>query len=171
MADILSSPTGMGIQGSNCITFASGIGVTNPVSTQITWAQVVEFAKNPQCVEKKKANWILPNDSLARKRSEAERSNFGLTWADIDEPSHGGIDAIVDVLRPATPFLIYATKSATLVNPRYRVLVPLLKVLDFDSWLHWQNKLNEKLEDAGIEADSCNLNPNQILFLPNRGEY
>lgn len=171
MTNTLSNPLGKGIYNHNSITFSSGAGVTNPVTAQINWSQVLEFARNPQNVEKKLASWILPNNSLARKRSDTERGSFGLIWADVDQPPVGGMDAVIKTLIKSAPYLAYTTKGATESVQKCRVLIPLADLLDFDSWLHYQKKLNEKLGDAGIEADECNLKPNQILFLPNRGEF
>lgn len=171
MDSTTKNPLGKGIHSANSITFAGGIGVTNQVSAQLTWAQVIEFSKNPQCVEKKNASWILPNNSPVRRRPNTEHSEFGLLWADIDQPPSGGLDEVVSALNSATPYLAYTTKSATVGAQRCRLVVPLVEPLDFNSWFYYQSKLNSVLGNAGIKFDSCNLNPAQILFLPNRGEY
>ena len=156
---------------SNFITFSSGIGVTGQVSCEVTWSAILPLATNPQNVPKAHARWILPNDCPIRKRHNAEYSNFGMLWADIDNPPSEGISAVIGALRSSTPFLIYTTKSATFDMQKCRVLIPLLQTVDFETWLLNQNNLNKVLGKAGIEADPCSLNPAQILFLPNRGAH
>lgn len=95
-----------------------------------------------------------------------------MLWADIDNPPSGALDGVVRALKQSTPFLIYTTKSATFEAQKCRILMPLLQTVDFETWLYCQGKLNKTLlNSAGIKADPCNLNPSQILFLPNKGAY
>lgn len=171
MTNTLSNPLGKGTCNHNSIIFSCGVGVQSPVSKQILWGNVINLAKNPQNVEKKLASWILPNNSPVRKRQNAKCSEFGLIWVDVDNPPSGGIDSVIKTLIKSAPYLAYTTKGATESVQKCRVLIPLSEALDFGSWLHNQKRLNAVLEGAGIEADSCNLNPAQILFLPNRGCY
>ncbi len=156
---------------SNSIIFSSGYGVTGQVSAELIWAEILNLAANPQDVEKLQARWILPNDCPIRRRYNAEYSMFGLLWADIDQPPSGGLDAVAGALLPSTPYLIYTTKSATFDMQKCRILLPLWGRVDFETWLYCQGKLNKTLAKAGISFDSCNLNPAQILFLPNRGVH
>lgn len=171
MTNTISNPLGKGTGSAHSITFSTGCGVADSVSSSVNWAEILELARNPQSIEKNNARWILPNDSPARKIKNTEYSHFGVLWADIDKPPKGGLDEVISALNPQTPYLAYATKSATINLQKCRILVPLLNPFDFGSWLHNQKRLNAVLEGAGIGVDSCNLKPNQILFLPNRGEH
>ena len=171
MTNNLSNPLGKGTCNHNSITFSSGAGVQSPVSAQLNWAQVLEFARNPQNVEKKQSLWILPNNSRVRKRSDTERSGFGLLWIDVDQPPKGGLGEVIKTLMSTTPYLAYTTKGATENVQKCRVLIPLLNSITYENWLRHQKRINHILEKAGIKSDPCNLNPAQILFLPNRGCY
>ncbi len=171
MNTTLSNPLGKGICSNNCITFSAGKGVTSSVTAQISFNKIIQLADNPPNVEKSLAYWILPNDAPHRKRKCSETAQFGMMWADIDNPPSEGIDAVVGALKPSTPFLAYTTKSATFDVQKCRVLIPLEHVVNCETWLRHQNKLNAVLSAAGIEPDDCNLNPAQILFLPNRGVF
>lgn len=171
MEHTIEKPLGEGLSSSNSIIFSSGIGVRDSVSSSISWLEILNLAANPQNVPKTQAHWILPNDCPIRKRYSAEYSLFGLLWADIDEAPAEGISAVAGALLPSTPYLIYATKSATFEAQKCRVLIPLAHQVEFSTWLFNQNNLNKVLAKANIEADSCNLNPAQVLFLPNRGVY
>ena len=146
--------------------------VADSVSSEVNWSDILDLATNPQNVSKTQARWVLPNNCPIRRRYNSEHSNFGMLWADIDNPPSGGLDGVVRALKQSTPFLIYTTKSATFEAQKCRILMPLLQTVDFETWLYCQGKLNKTLlNSAGIKADPCNLNPSQILFLPNKGAY
>lgn len=170
MTHTIEKSLGQGLS-SNFITFSSGIGVTGSVSAEVSWADILALASNPQNVEKQNARWILPNDCPSRKRYLAEYSRFGLLWADVDDMQGKSIESLYESLNK--PFaLVYATKSATVDNQRCRVLIPLNKGYLFDDWLILQRGLNEAiLRHCCVVADDSNLKASQILFLPNRGEY
>ena len=171
MHTINREPLGKGINSTNSIIFSAGRGVFGAVTAQINFNKIKSLADNPLDIPKEKSCWILPNNSPIRKRKRAEVALFGILWADIDNPPSEGIDAVVGALKPSTPYLAYTTKSATFEAQRCRVLIPLAHPVNCETWLLNQQNLNKVLEKAGIAADDCNLNPNQILFLPNRGAF
>ncbi len=167
---------------SNVKTFCSGYGqyhsANNKTNQQdyltITWDEIIEMVHAPQDVSKETAQWALASTHLSRNLGEQiEHGKFYLLWFDVDKAqgltSAEIISRACDVFR--CDFVIYTSKSATVDNPKCRILIKLPYRLNSKLFTAYQTILNDRLEAVGIVPDRKNQIPNQILYLPNRGEY
>ena len=131
---------------------------------------ICALVDNPQEVEKKSAQWMIPSTLMSRTFKEQEQhGQYAYLWADIDQNATG-LDAIVGVMEDFD-YEIYTSKSATEDNPKCRVLIRLFERVTGDVWLICQRILNDKLEAAGITPDRKSEGAAQLCYLPNRGQY
>jgi len=148
-------------------------GVSQPPLGQITWGQIVQQAENPIEVDKERGNWIIPSAILTRSKSaQIERGCFGLLTLDIDKdpPNFEHLRSILTVVGGGAESVLYSTKSATVATPKARVLMPIPSC-DYVTWHCAQRAFYQQLEVHGITPDISLLEPQQIIYLPNRGEH
>ena len=165
----------------NTIMLAGGTGklhsdggkTPKPLSI-ITLDAIQAMLTTPQAVDKDNALWAIFSNvhtrSLARQK---ENGNHYALWADLDLCEGLTFEGIKDAVQRAvgSDIWVYSSRSATLENPKCRVIVPLLEPVAGKDYSRIQQVLNDRIQAAGIEPDPKNLTANQICFLPNRGEY
>jgi hypothetical protein len=140
----------------------------------ITLDAIQAMLTTPHAVDKDNALWAIFSNvhtrSLARQK---ENGNHYALWADLDLCEGLTFEGIKDAVQRAvgSDIWVYSSRSATLENPKCRVIVPLLEPVAGKDYSRIQQVLNDRIQAAGIEPDPKNLTANQICFLPNRGEY
>jgi hypothetical protein len=164
------------------IIFCSGFGryhtdnpdnpKARPFST-ITYDEIVEKASMPPTVLKQSAQWFIPSVLLSRSKStQIKHGKFYSLVLDLDHnpPTINKIAEIVTLACRGCNFLIYTSRSATESCQKSHVLIPTIKLTGY-RWKLAQSVLNDQLEKAGITPDRKTEDPNQIIYLPNRGQY
>lgn len=140
----------------------------------VTWSQIINFSANPESVEKKDARWVIPSTLLSRKFKEQENGGcYFLLWADLDKdvPSIERVSNLVGSIVGSTEYLVYLTRSATEINQKCRILIPLSRGLKPRQWQHCQIVLNNYLDSNGLVSDRASERFGQLCYLPNKGEY
>ena len=126
----------------------------------------------PPSVDKLQAQWMIPSTLLTRTFQEQEQDGqFWLLWADLDEAPLP-LDAIATLIKPLDcDYEIYTSRSATIENPKCRILIPLANALTGSEWRLAQEVLNDILQAGGAIPDRANERCGQLCFLPNRGQF
>ncbi len=138
-----------------------------------SFAEIVEIAINPPEVSKSNAQWIIPSTLLSRNRAKQfTEGQFYLLVADIDEepPRLRELMTVISLAIGGALALGYTSKSAKSDYQKAHVLIPVPAMNGY-RWSLCQTVLCNKLEVAGITPDRKVLEPNQVCYLPNRGEY
>ncbi len=163
--------------------FCSGFGryhTANPTSKNpkayitATYKDIVTLAENPPSVPKDKAQWILPSTMLSREKAEQMAGGeFHFLVVDLDKnaPALDEINHAIQSSMGDIFTLYYASKSATKDNPKCHVLIPVAIPLTGYKWTLCQAILNDIFESFGIQPDRKTEDVNQLIYLPNRGEY
>jgi hypothetical protein len=132
-----------------------------------------QLVDSPQSCEKPIAQWFIPSTLLSRKfkRQETDGQYWAL-WADLDKtpPPLWILAGMLAEVLEGCQYETYNTSSATIENPKCRVLVFLDKPLSGRDWGYCQTILNDRLADFGIVPDRANERYAQLCYLPNRGE-
>lgn len=140
----------------------------------ILWQPIVGLVDNPPQVPKDTGLWALASTLHTRNlRRLCEEGQFGLLWADLDA-NPKPLDVVASVLYqmfPGCDWELYTTHSATLINPKARILVPLCRLYDCKTWVAAQKVFHRRLEAQGIACDIAAQKPNQIFYLPNKGVW
>jgi hypothetical protein len=139
----------------------------------IDLAGIKALVDKPQGVAKAQAQWLIPSTLPSREFKRQEQyGKFWLLWADLDkEPLPVGVLAQgVDSLG-CFDYEIYTSRSATQLNQKSRLLIPLNQPLSGAQWLMAQDVLNDKLTTLGANPDTANLGCGQLCYLPNAGEF
>ncbi len=136
----------------------------------ITLDEIRALVDNPQQVDKKEAQWVIPSAVMSRTfKVQEQKGEYRFLWADIDKGAPP-LDVLAEMFKDY-PFEIYTSRSATRENPKSRILLPLSKPLCWLDWTMCQKILNDDLEAAGIEPDRVSERSAQLCYLPNRGEF
>lgn len=139
----------------------------------VTYTEVTKMARRPTITDKQRAQWVIPSILLSRNKLDQLRNGayFCLT-ADIDHnpPVLNKLAEIIALLCPGSDFLMYLSRSATENCQKSHVLIPTKELTGY-RWQLAQTVLNDKLEAVGVIPDRKTEDANQIIYLPNRGEY
>ncbi|MGL5737169.1 MAG: hypothetical protein ACRCYS_20115, partial [Beijerinckiaceae bacterium] len=126
---------------------------------------------------KEAGQWIIPSSyhQFDARSHEAQRRE-GSYWflaADIDKgsPSLGQVQVAVGKILGEAAFLIYSSRSASLGNLKWRVLVPLAQALTGIEYGAYQAAWFDGLEHFGLQIDRTLERAGQLIYLPNRGEH
>jgi hypothetical protein len=129
---------------------------------------------HPKKMAKSHSPWIIPSThrkSDARTHEvQRHRGRYCLLTADIDSGNHSldEIDAAITLgVNQDVARRIYSTASSKDANKKWRVLIPVLKSLDFGTWNRLQAALNLHLENCGIHPDRVLERAAQLVYLPN----
>ena len=125
-------------------------------------------------VPKDQARWVLCSsyaefDGRHHKVQE-DKGEFVMLAVDIDSGNILGREVAKAVASfvGKSQFLVYTSSSATQVNRKWRVLIPLAMPEKFDTWLAVMVALNEHLAKAlGVEPDRALERAGQPIYLPN----
>ena len=146
--------------------------------THVTYHDIIRVVKNPSAVSKEQAQWAIFSTTggpYARVH-QFQRENgqyFGL-WADLDQVEGLTFLDVTNRVKAAIPgfnHIVYTSKSATMDNPKGRVLLPLAAVVSGQEYPMLARILNNRLEVSGLPPDRATERPGQLCYLPNRGEY
>ncbi|MGK0258761.1 MAG: hypothetical protein ACI96M_002194 [Candidatus Azotimanducaceae bacterium] len=140
---------------------------------RISWRKIVQLAQCPGRVEKGAAQFIVPSTYVGCEgrthKVQLEYGQFGMLAIDIDEGSptlDEVLEALKAVLGPVAS-LIYSSSSATSEMRKWRVLVPLAKLLAGADYFDTQTALFTALSDQNIICDFSLARAGQPVFLPN----
>jgi len=129
----------------------------------------------PSTRPKSNAQWLIPSTYLqsdARTHDvQRDKGRYCLLTADIDSGNHtlDEIDAaIVGCIDKDVARRIYSTSSSTAANKKWRVLIPVLKPLQFAHWNGLQVALGAHFESVGICNDKSLERSAQLVYLPNQ---
>lgn len=149
-----------------------------------SYADILAHVYNPITdTPKENGPWIIPSsynqrtgDMDARgKRGQTKYGKFWLLAADIDT---GNLDlatvgvAMEGVLDAGTEFLVYATRSSTSENKKWRPMVPLAAPISGEHFHYVAEAFNAALTArCGVPMDNVTSRVQQYLYLPNKGEH
>jgi hypothetical protein len=146
----------------------------------ISPAAIAALARNPPSVDKLEGLWFLPSTYRAHdaRQHEAQRLRgaFHMLVLDIDTgdlPLDDLRGALKKVIGPAS-YLIYATKSASLANRKWRALVPVAIPVKGHEYEQVAGEFMVRMEEAShgrLVLDRAATRAGQVYFLPNRGEF
>lgn len=99
---------------------------------------------------------------------QRERGRYVALVADIDGGNHqpGRIAALVDHYAPRSVAVFYSTPHSRPGDMRWRVVLPLAKLLPFDIWQAAQIALFNTFRNAGVECDTAMARAAQPVFMP-----
>lgn len=140
----------------------------------VTLDQIKAMMIDPPSVPKDQAQWAIFSHLLTRNLAHQRTSGvYGCLWADIDLAVGLTFEQIHQIACKLIPGDVwtYTSRSATLENPKCRILHPLSERTDCGHFVMMQKLLNHHLSLAGVIPDKKTETGNQICFLPNRGEY
>lgn len=152
------------------------LGSRNPKPYDtISLDKIIAMVSNPVNVPKSKAQWVIfSTDTSENARSSDHQKKHGLYvagWGDVDKGNSSRDDIIEVMVEFKTNFMLYATKSATEENKKWRIIVPYETALNASDHAMWCSCFNDHLVSKGIIIDEVNTKPSQIAFLPNKGEF
>ena len=163
--------------------FASGKGkfhsdgsTKNPRPlTTTSMAKIVEMMAAPQSCEKDKCRWIIPSTLLTRnKAAQLDNGRFLALWGDLDGEKitpTADVAAMVSARLSGARVLAYSSSSATEQRQKARILIPLADHVDGVTYQRMARAFNDLLAELGLEPDRKTESANQVLYLPNRGEF
>jgi hypothetical protein len=165
-------------------TFASGKGFQHsdggkfprPLNTA-SMANIITLMDVPQCCAKDAGQWIMPSNLQTRnKAAQLEAGEFWILWGDLDgtttaPPATADAAGIVSGLLGGREVLAYSSASATEGKQKARLIVPLAAPVDGITYQRMARAFNDLLADHGLEPDRKTESANQIMYLPNRGEF
>ncbi len=146
----------------------------------ITGKQIVKMVKHPPSVEKAKAQWLVPSTHMAcdaRKHDvQRQHGEFWFLSLDVDQNNLPLEDVAValEAVAGRCTWMIYATRSATPDNRKWRALVPLMRPISGADYTDTQTAFFDLLEDATqgvLIPDRALAGPGQLIFLPNEGDF
>lgn len=150
----------------------------------VEWSYITTMAKNPPKVDKSKAQWVIPS-TYSSRRAEDHRAH-GEYWVlcfDFDENTTLNLDEVDDLFYEIFKnrfgidmqdfeTLLYYSNSATPEKLKCRVFIPLAVGVSYRVYESVLTLLNDAIEAEGLIPDrSPQKSPNQVLYLPNRGEH
>lgn len=162
--------------------FASGTGKfysdggKNPRPlTTTSMAKIVEMMAAPQSCEKDNCLWVIPSTLLTRnKAAQLDNGRFFALWGDLDGENitpTSEVAAMVSARLSGARVLAYSSSSATEQRQKARILIPLAEHVDGVTYQRMERAFNDLLAELGFEPDRITESANQVLYLPNRGEF
>ena len=163
----------------------------------ITWPEIVSMAQTPPRVSKVDGQWFIPS-TLASRSFEAQeaKGEYGVLCFDFDLnalPLNDVVNAVDDAIGSQVQLVTYASRSATPVRCKCRVLVPLALPLKYQDYQAVLRILNDRLEASRENRDieivnqdtgeikvviGHDLTPDraleraaQLVYLPNKGDF
>jgi hypothetical protein len=147
----------------------------------ITGAQIAAMVANPPCVDKEKAQWVIPSTYLHHdaRDHEIQRQNgmFRMLVLDVDENDLSLdflMETVQQVVGQGVSILAYSTKSSKPGDRRWRVIVPVQDPISGEDYPDTSRAFFDCLVDASkgeLIPDRALSRVGQIFYLPNRGEF
>ncbi len=147
----------------------------------ITGPEIAAMVASPPCVEKEKAQWVIPSTYLKHdaRDHDVQRQNgiFRMLVLDVDE-NDLDLDFLVStvqqVVGQGVSILAYSTKSSKPGDRRWRVIVPVENPIPGADYPDVSRAFFDCLVDASkgeLIPDRALSRVGQIFYLPNRGEF
>ena len=139
----------------------------------ITFDEISAMAENPRSVAKGDAPWVIT--STLKSRIAKEQREHGTFWAlplDYDDGSltfDETVSRAGDVL--GSDFIAYSSRSATIEKQKTHMVFPLKDPLPGEEYTIILKVMNDILEAKGVIPDRKMETPNQIFYLPNKGDF
>ena len=140
----------------------------------ITARDIARMAQAPDRREKSNAPWFIGSDYVAHdaRSHTAQRVNgfYHVLPVDIDK---GGpaletvIEAARKVAGPGASFIIYSSSSATVHEPKWRVLFFAAPAVSGADYKETQDAIFDLFAQQGITCDRALNRTGQLIFLPN----
>lgn len=158
---------------------------THPTAGQnydgITGAQIAAMVQNPPCLDKERAQWVIPSTYLGHDARDhdvqRQKGQFRMLVLDVDE-NDLTLDFLVDTVRQVVgenvSLMAYSTKSSKPGDRRWRVIVPLEQTIAGADYPDTSRAFFDCLVDASqgvLIPDRALSRVGQIFYLPNRGEF
>ena len=146
----------------------------------ITGKDIAKLVKNPPSVPKGKAQWLIPSTYMASDarchEAQRERGEFWFLALDVDSNNLAleAVQKALDVVCGPCCWMIYASRSATEENRKWRALVPLQQPLSGADYTDTASAFYDLLEDATegeLIPDRALERCGQLIYLPNRGAF
>lgn len=147
----------------------------------ITGATIAAMVSNPPCVEKEKAQWVIPSTYIKHdaRDHDVQRQNglFRMLVLDVDENDLDLsflIETVQQVVGTGVSILAYSTKSSKPGDRRWRVIVPVENAIPGEDYPDTSRAFFDCLVDASkgeLIPDRALSRVGQIFYLPNRGEF
>ena len=140
----------------------------------ISGKEIAAMVVNPACEEKENAPWFIGStfkDCLARQH-EAQRQNglYHILPVDIDKgaPSLDKVErAVIAALGEGVSHIIYSSSSATVEEPKWRILFFVDEPVSGEDYKETQQALFALLNNNGLICDQALDRTGQLIFLPN----
>ncbi len=138
------------------------------------------MASAPRLVAKSEGSWFLPSSYRAHdaRQHDTQRlhGEFHMLVLDIDQGNLPLVTVRGLLQKSIGPvaYLIYATKSASQDNRKWRVLVPVATPIKGQAYEQVASEFMARLEgesEGRLILDRAAARPGQVFFLPNRGEF
>lgn len=110
------------------------------------------------------------NDYDARSHeAQRARGSFVTLAADIDGGNHDAdtVQEAVEAFAGGSAWLIYSSAHSRPGDTRWRIILPLLEAVPFDTWYDAQTALFCFLDARGIKTDRALSRAGQLVYLPN----
>lgn len=176
--------TGFGQSDTHAETLNDGRPKSHPSAgipyAGITGKQIVAMVKDPPSLPKEQAQWLISSTyraSDARSHeAQREQGEFWLLALDVDRNNlpRKVIAKALDAVCGKCCWMIYATRSATPENRKWRALVPLMDPVSGADYAETATAFYDLLEDATggeLIPDRALARPAQLVYLPNRGAF
>lgn len=143
----------------------------------ITLEQIIYLMQNPQQVDKSLAWWFIPSDYRGPDARYNERQKeSGRAHALVVDVDKGNL-ALEELLRACAGIvgsfqtLVYSSRGSAAHNRKWRVIFPLAKPIPGADYSYYERALRLGLSQVGVACDPSLDNLNQLVYLPNRGDY
>jgi len=132
------------------------------------WLEVCYALSKPLSTPKDQAQcWAVQLSGLKTKAAIIDWGEMSLLWVDLDS-GNLSIDEIKTKLDnlSITSYGIYAAKSSTDEDKRWRILIEIKKYIGCDSWFDLQEALQ-----ILFNSDCSAVRLQQIMYAPNKGQH
>lgn len=146
----------------------------------ITGKDIAKLVKDPSSLPKDQAQWLIPSTYMASDarchEAQRDRGEFWFLALDVDT-NNLTMDAVqkaLDAVCRSCCWMIYASRSATEDNKKWRALVPLQQPLSGEDYTDTASAFYDLLEDetkGELIPDRALERCGQLIYLPNRGEF
>lgn len=142
-------------------------------------ATIWRLMQEPVDIHKLDGPWFMPstyNGPDGRTHAvQREQGRFGALVVDIDKenPDRDAINKALDgIIGADTLAFVYATKSSTQQQKKWRLIIPTAGFPIDGKWYGpYQSALFDGLALAGLLCDRSLARAGQIIYLPNRGDH
>jgi hypothetical protein len=128
----------------------------------------------PPSVAKEKAQWVILSTLPSRVNSDQrENGLYTALNADLDDLNGFTFEDIISRAGSVLDytFWVYTSRSAKEENPKSHIIIPFSDPVPGEDYILLQKILIDKLASVELIADPKMKTANQLVYLPNRGEY